>query len=60
LAGGAGIFDDKTEPGELTNEVSDRGAIEPGLTGETGPGQRPREVESVEDGGEIVSPQLLG
>jgi hypothetical protein len=60
LAGGAGILDDKTESGELTDEVSDSGPIEPGLTGEAGSGERPREVEPVEDRGEIVSPQLLG
>jgi hypothetical protein len=60
LAGGARVFDDQTEPGELADEVSDRRTIEPGLTGETGSGQRPGEVEPVEDRGEIVSPQLLG
>jgi hypothetical protein len=58
--GGDTILSDEAKLGELGDQVADRRAVEACLGGELGAGKLSRDVETVEDRGQVVTAELFG
>ena len=61
MVGGIGVrLVHEAQLGELADQGRDRGAVEPGLSGEGRAGLRSVVVQQRQDGGEVVPAQLIG